>query len=64
MQAISAVHFWRLEQQVLFFKIPASWVIVPNTKLSATRLGVAKATSMNIEHMLYTSLATSSQYHR
>jgi len=49
MQAISAVHIWNLGQQVSSSKTLAGRTTVPNAELFAIRLGVSKATSMDIE---------------
>jgi len=49
MQAISATHFWRLGYQVSSSKAPASQTTAPDAELFAIRLGVSKATSMDIE---------------
>jgi len=49
MQAISAAHFWRLCYQVLSSKAPAGRTTAPDAELFAIRLGVSKATSMDIE---------------
>ena len=49
MQAISAAHFWRLGYQVSSSKAPAGRTTAPDAELFAIRLGVSKATSMNIE---------------
>ena len=46
MQAVSATHIWNLGQQVSSSKAPAGRTTVPNVKLFAIRLGIAKATSM------------------
>jgi len=52
MQAIFAVYFWRPEQQMLFSKALAVQITVPDSKLFAIRLGIAKATTMNIEYII------------
>ena len=52
MQAISAAHFWRLGHQVLSSKTPASRTTALDAELFAIRLGVSKATSMDIEHII------------
>ena len=49
MQAVSAAHFWRLGHQVSSFKAPAGRPTAPDAELFAIRLGVSKATSMDIE---------------
>jgi len=49
MQAVSVVHIWNLDQQVLFSKAPASRTTTPDAELFTIRLGIAKATSMAIE---------------
>ena len=49
MQAISAAHFWRLGHQVSSSKAPAGRTTAPDAELFAIRLGVSKATSMDIE---------------
>ena len=48
MQAISAAHFWRLGHQVSSSKAPAGRTTAPDAELFAIRLGVSKATSMDI----------------
>jgi len=52
MQAISAMHFWRLDHKMSFSKTPASKTTTSNAELFAIRLGVSKATSMDIEHII------------
>ena len=52
MQAISNTHFWRLDHQVSSSKVPAGRTTAPNAELFAIRLGVPKATSMDIEHII------------
>ena len=52
MQAISAVHFWRLGDQVSSSKAPAGQTTAPDAELFAIRLDVSKATSMDIEHII------------
>ena len=52
MQAVSAVHLWNLDQQILFSKAPAGRTTVPDAELFAIRLGIAKATSMTIERII------------
>ena len=51
-QAVSAAHFWRLGHQVSSSKTPAGRTTAPNAKLFAIRLGVSKATSMDIERII------------
>jgi len=43
MQAISAMHFWRLDHKMSFSKTPASKTTTSNAELFAIRLGVSKA---------------------
>ena len=52
MQAISAMHFWRLDYKVLFSKALASKTTASDAELFVIRLRVSKATSMNIEHII------------
>jgi len=52
MQAISTIYFWRPEQQMLFSKALAGQITVPDSKLFAIRLGIAKATNMNIKYII------------
>ena len=52
MQAISAAHFWRLGHQMSSSKAPAGRTTTPDTELFAIRLGVSKATSMDIERII------------
>ena len=52
MQAISTVHFWKLGYQVLSSKTPAGRTTAPDAELFAIRLGVSKATSIDIEHII------------
>ena len=52
MQAIFAVHFWRLDYQMLFSKASAGRTTAHNAKLFAIRLDVSKITSMDIEHII------------
>ena len=49
------MHFQRLEQQISFFKNPASQTTTSDAKLFAIRLGIAKTTSINIEHIILTT---------
>ena len=51
-QAISAIYFWRLDYQVLSSKTPADRTTAPNAELFVIVLGVSKATSINIEHII------------
>jgi len=53
MQAVSAIHIWNLGQQVLFSKTPAGRTTALNAELFAIILGIAKATSMAIEHIIH-----------
>ena len=55
MQAISAAHFWRLGHQVSSSKAPASRTTTPDAELFAIRLGVSKATSIDIERIILIS---------
>jgi len=52
MQAVSAAHFWRLGVQVLSSKAPARRATALDAELFAIRLGVAKATSFDIKHII------------
>jgi len=52
MQAVSTAHFWRLGVQVSLSKAPAGQATVLDAELFAIRLGVAKATSFNIKHII------------
>ena len=52
MQAISAMHFWRLDYKVLFSKALASKTTASDAELFVIRLRVSKATSMDIEHII------------
>ena len=52
MQAVSAAHIWNLGQQVSSSKAPAGRTTAPDAELFAIRLGIAKATSMAIEHII------------
>ena len=55
MQAISAAHFWRLGHQVSSSKAPAGRTTAPDAELFAIRLGVSKATSIDIERIILTT---------
>ena len=46
------MYFQRLEQQMLFLKAPASQTTVSNAQLFVIQLGIAKATSINIEYII------------
>jgi len=52
MQAIYAAHIWNLGQQVSSSKAPAGKTTAPDAELFAIRLGITKATSMAIEHII------------
>ena len=52
MQTIFAVHFWRLSHQMSSSKAPAGQTTALDTELFAIRLGISKATSMDIEHII------------
>ena len=52
MQAVSAVHLWNLGQQVPSSKALASRTTAPDAELFAIRLGIVKATSIAIEHII------------
>ena len=52
MQAVSAMHFWRLGEQVLSSKAPVGRTIALDAELFAIRLGVAKAVSFDIKHII------------
>ena len=52
MQAISAMHFWRLGEQVLLSKVSAGRTTALDTELFTVRLGVAKAVSFDIKHII------------
>ena len=49
---MSSVHFWRLGHQVSSSKAPAGRTTAPDAELFAIRLGVFKATSMDIERII------------
>ena len=49
MHTISNIYFYRLEQQMSFFKASASQTTVSNTELFFIRLDIAKVSSMDIE---------------
>ena len=51
-QAVSTAYIWNLGQQVSSSKALASRTTVPDAELFAIRLGIAKATSMAIEHII------------
>ena len=53
MQAVSAVHIQNIDQQVLFSKSPASKITTPDTELFVIKLGIAKATNMVIEYIIF-----------
>ena len=52
MQAVSAAYIWNLGQQMLSSKASPNRTTAPDTELFAIRLGIAKATSMAIEHII------------
>jgi len=52
MQAVSAVHFWRLEEQVSSSKASTGCSTALDTELFAIRLGVVKATFFDIKHII------------
>jgi len=52
MQAVSATHFWRLGEQVSLSKAPARRATALDAELFAIRLGVAKATSFDVKHII------------
>ena len=52
MQAVSAAHFWRLGVQVSSSKAPARQATALDAELFAIRLGVVKATSFNVKHII------------
>ena len=49
---LTAVHIWNLGQQRSSSKAPAGRTTAPDAELFAIRLGIAKATSMAIEHII------------
>ena len=53
MQAVSAAHLWNLGQQISFSKDPAGRTTASDAELFAIRLGIAKATSMAIECIIF-----------
>ena len=53
MQAVFVVHFWRSGHQVLSSKVPAGRTTASDAKLFVIRLGVSKATSMDIECIIF-----------
>ena len=55
MQAVSAVHFWRLGEQVLSSKVLAGRTTALDAELFAIRLGVAKTVSFDIKHIILTT---------
>ena len=55
MQAVSTIHIWNLGQQVLSSKALTSRTTIPDAELFAIRLGVSKATSMDIECIILTT---------
>jgi len=52
MQAVSVAHFWRLGEQVLSFKAPVGQATALDTELFAIRLGIVKATSFDVKHIV------------
>ena len=52
MQAVSAAHIWNLGQQVSSSKAPAGRTTASDAELFAIKLGIAKTTSMAIEHII------------
>jgi len=52
MQAISVAYFWRLGEQVSSSKVPAGQATALDTELFAIRLGIVKATSFDIKHIV------------
>ena len=46
------MHFWRLGYQMLFSKASVGKITTSDAKLFAIRLGVSKATSIDIEHII------------
>jgi len=52
MQTVFAAYLWNLGQQVLFFKVLAGRITVPNTELFTIRLDIAKITNIVIEHII------------
>ena len=55
MQAVSTIHIWNLGQQVSSSKAPTSRTTIPDAELFAIRLGVSKATSIDIECIILTT---------
>ena len=54
-QAVSATYLWNLDQQVSSSKALAGRTTAPDAELFAIRLGVSKATSMDIECIILTT---------
>jgi len=52
MQAVFTVHFWRLGVQMSSSKAPAGRATALDAELFAIRLGVAKATSFDVKHII------------
>ena len=52
MQAVSVAHFWRLGEQVSSSKASAGRATAPDAELFAIRLGVVKATSFDVKHII------------
>ena len=52
MQAVSVAHFWRLGEQVSSSKVPAGQATALDAELFAIQLGVVKATSFDVKHIV------------
>jgi len=52
MQAVSVAYFWRLGEQVSSSKAPAEQATALDTELFAIWLGVIKATSFDVKHIV------------
>jgi len=52
MQAVSVAHFWRLGEQMSLSKALAGRATALDVELFAIRLGVVKATSFDVKHIV------------
>jgi len=52
MQAVSVAYFWRLGEQVLLSKAPTGQAIALDAELFAIQLGIVKATSFDVKHIV------------
>jgi len=52
MQAVSVAHFWRLGEQMSSSKVPAGRATALDAELFAIQLGVVKATSFDVKHIV------------